>query len=285
MNIDICIHFRLAMSVTLNVGGTTFQTSKETLCVEEDSYFSAMFRSSWSENCHDKTKEIFIDRDPKIFASILEFLRYGRCGLTKFNIRKLKQDAEYFNLKSLLTYINQKSNLASNNLTVLDDRSLYFKDSKSVVHPVSLENIKAICKCGFSAKCQLVGTLTAMASTGLCTHEKPIIFAGTGSFMNHLIKWLTIGSFKGCSASCVNVLSNFEDFSKRLYCSTLLQCVKVTSSMLSKKYYNNVFDYSSGAFGESECDCIVMDETDEKAYPSRWDSEVESADESLEELF
>eukprot|EP01006_Ploeotia_vitrea_P022262 TRINITY_DN54667_c0_g1_i1.p1 TRINITY_DN54667_c0_g1~~TRINITY_DN54667_c0_g1_i1.p1 ORF type:complete len:884 (-),score=108.44 TRINITY_DN54667_c0_g1_i1:2239-4890(-) len=59
--------------IKLNVGGTQFVTSKSTLLAENDTFFHAMLHSgSWAPDLGDA---YFIDRNPKWFGTILDYLR------------------------------------------------------------------------------------------------------------------------------------------------------------------------------------------------------------------
>ncbi len=55
--------------ITLNVGGQLFTTTIETL-VSSSSYFSGLFKFNSSQE-----EPLFIDRSPKAFAEILEYIR------------------------------------------------------------------------------------------------------------------------------------------------------------------------------------------------------------------
>ena len=55
--------------ITLNVGGQLFTTTIETL-VSSSSYFSGLFNFNSSQE-----EPLFIDRSPKAFAEILEYIR------------------------------------------------------------------------------------------------------------------------------------------------------------------------------------------------------------------
>eukprot|EP01114_Cavostelium_apophysatum_P001003 TRINITY_DN10869_c0_g1_i1.p1 TRINITY_DN10869_c0_g1~~TRINITY_DN10869_c0_g1_i1.p1 ORF type:complete len:311 (+),score=64.19 TRINITY_DN10869_c0_g1_i1:99-1031(+) len=68
--------------VKLNIGGKKFETSKSTLLLIKNTYFSAMLSSGqWKP---DEQGYFFIDRSPKHFAAILEYLRTGilHCDFT-----------------------------------------------------------------------------------------------------------------------------------------------------------------------------------------------------------
>jgi hypothetical protein len=63
----------------LNVGGTEFLTTRETLLSEKDTFFHAMLYSGlWKPDEHG---QFFIDRDPKYFGDVLNYLRLGEMHL------------------------------------------------------------------------------------------------------------------------------------------------------------------------------------------------------------
>jgi hypothetical protein len=66
----------LSSKIVLDVGGTKFTTSKSTLLSYKGSFFDAMLSSGcWKP---DSDGVYFIDRDPKHFPLILNFLRMGK---------------------------------------------------------------------------------------------------------------------------------------------------------------------------------------------------------------
>ena len=65
------------MKVKLNVGGTIFETTDQTLLINSE-YFVALFnkdKSRYFDPNDNQIKEIFIDRSPKAFEHILEYWR------------------------------------------------------------------------------------------------------------------------------------------------------------------------------------------------------------------
>ncbi|KAF4656226.1 BTB/POZ domain-containing protein kctd3 [Perkinsus olseni] len=60
--------------VALNVGGTTFETSRQTLCQQEGSFLEAILSGRY-EVPKDADGRVFLDRDPEMFRQILNFLR------------------------------------------------------------------------------------------------------------------------------------------------------------------------------------------------------------------
>jgi uracil-DNA glycosylase len=62
--------------VKLNVGGTLFVTAQSTLTWPgSDCFFSILLRGDRPSARDDETGAYFIDRDPKLFAVILNYLR------------------------------------------------------------------------------------------------------------------------------------------------------------------------------------------------------------------
>ncbi|XP_059053337.1 BTB/POZ domain-containing protein KCTD3 [Achroia grisella] len=86
--------------VNLNVGGTRFATSWHTLTWVPDTFFSALL-SGRIPTVRDETGAIFIDRDPKLFGLILNFLRTRDIDLNNVNIRALRHECDYFGIMPL----------------------------------------------------------------------------------------------------------------------------------------------------------------------------------------
>ena len=87
----------LNSKMIFDVGGTLFSTTKETLMRVKDSYFTSMMESGcWAPQ---KDGTYFIDRSPKYFGLILDYLRYDELdmdGLTPTLKRMLQKDFDYF---------------------------------------------------------------------------------------------------------------------------------------------------------------------------------------------
>jgi hypothetical protein len=90
--------------IELNVGGTMFATTYETLCKLE--YFKNLLRP---ENCKnlikDKNGYIFLDRDPQIFGILLRNLRRKNFHVLQLrsNVKpyaiEIDQELENYNIK------------------------------------------------------------------------------------------------------------------------------------------------------------------------------------------
>ncbi|XP_043271801.1 BTB/POZ domain-containing protein KCTD3 isoform X2 [Venturia canescens] len=93
--------FNMGDIVHLNVGGTRFSTSCQTLTWIPDSFFTALLSNRMTSR-RDENGALFIDRDPKIFAIILNYLRTRDIDLKNMDIRALRHEAEYYGITPLV---------------------------------------------------------------------------------------------------------------------------------------------------------------------------------------
>ncbi|KAF0697841.1 Aste57867_11495 [Aphanomyces stellatus] len=91
---------KAAQLITLNVGGTLFTTSKETLVRIPGSYFHAMLGSGlWQPD--GPHGSYFLDMDPLHFDRVMMYLRQGELsmdGLSDWDVRQLERTMAYLNL-------------------------------------------------------------------------------------------------------------------------------------------------------------------------------------------
>lgn len=87
--------------VHLNVGGNRFATSRQTLTWVPDSFFTSMLSGRIS-TLKDETGAIFIDRDPKLFTIILNFMRTKDIDLRDVDVAILRHEAEYYGITPLV---------------------------------------------------------------------------------------------------------------------------------------------------------------------------------------
>ncbi|KAF4095600.1 BTB/POZ domain-containing protein KCTD5 [Onychostoma macrolepis] len=96
--------------VRLNVGGTYFLTTRQTLCRDPKSF---LFRLCQTEPDLDSDKDesgaYLIDRDPMYFGPVLNYLRHGKLVLNK-NLTEegALEEAEFYNITSLIKLIKEK---------------------------------------------------------------------------------------------------------------------------------------------------------------------------------
>ncbi|KAM6386732.1 uncharacterized protein FN964_000460 isoform 26-T33 [Alca torda] len=120
--------------VRLNVGGTVFLTTRQTLCREQKSFLcrlcqgeelqsdrACMHRcgrrlrpvflafSDGSVHAKDETGAYLIDRDPTYFGPILNFLRHGKLVLDKDMAEEgVLEEAEFYNIGPLIRIIKDR---------------------------------------------------------------------------------------------------------------------------------------------------------------------------------
>lgn len=87
--------------INLNVGGTRFSTSRQTLSSPQESFFTSML-SGRIPTCRDETGALFIDRDPKLFSVILHFLRTKELDLNGVDVSVLRHEAEFYGIVPLV---------------------------------------------------------------------------------------------------------------------------------------------------------------------------------------
>ncbi|XP_033629547.1 BTB/POZ domain-containing protein KCTD3-like isoform X1 [Asterias rubens] len=87
--------------IKLNVGGAKFSTSKQTLTCVPDSFFSSLM-SGRIPSVKDEEGAIFIDRDPTVFAPILNYLRTKELNLKGVDVQTLRHEAEFYGISPLV---------------------------------------------------------------------------------------------------------------------------------------------------------------------------------------
>ncbi len=92
--------------VELNVGGTHFETLKDTLTKVEGSMLEAMFCGRFPVT-RDKQGRAFIDRDPSTFVLVLNYLRTDQlpAGLDKTRQQMFDAELVYFQLADEATQV------------------------------------------------------------------------------------------------------------------------------------------------------------------------------------
>lgn len=96
--------------VRLNVGGTYFLTTRQTLCRDPKSFLFRLCQTDPDlDSDKDETGAYLIDRDPVYFGSVLNYLRHGKLVLNK-NLTEegALEEAEFYNITSLIKLIKEK---------------------------------------------------------------------------------------------------------------------------------------------------------------------------------
>ncbi|ETV79968.1 hypothetical protein H257_07164 [Aphanomyces astaci] len=84
--------------ITLNVGGTIFQTAKDTLLRVEGSYFHALLGSGMWNPTPGMGGAYFLDLDPVVFRRVLRTGKVSTDGLNDLELTSFKSMMEYFQL-------------------------------------------------------------------------------------------------------------------------------------------------------------------------------------------
>jgi hypothetical protein len=89
--------------VRIDVGGTVFSTSEETLRVHP--YFSRLL----DEEVPDpETDILFVDRDPTHFRTVLNYLRGSAVlPVSPHSLRELRQEADFYSLSALVERVDE----------------------------------------------------------------------------------------------------------------------------------------------------------------------------------
>ncbi|XP_060951479.1 BTB/POZ domain-containing protein KCTD2 [Limanda limanda] len=96
--------------VRLNVGGTYFITTKQTLCRDPKSFLSRLCQEDPDlDSDKDGTGAYLIDRDPTYFGPILNYLRHGKLIMDK-NLAEegVLEEAEFYNIVSLVRLVKER---------------------------------------------------------------------------------------------------------------------------------------------------------------------------------
>jgi len=97
--------------IKLNVGGVVFDTTAETLNAAGPSFFSSILSGTFGVS-HDERGRIFIDRDPKMFRYVLNYLRSQCTQPIKFEEKSkyylLHAEATFYQIESLIVELEAR---------------------------------------------------------------------------------------------------------------------------------------------------------------------------------
>ncbi|EDV27711.1 uncharacterized protein TRIADDRAFT_20754 [Trichoplax adhaerens] len=94
----------LSSWVKLNVGGQYFLTTRMTLCKDENSFLCRLCNNDPDlPSDKDENGAYMIDRDPRYFRPILNFLRHSKLIIDKdIPLEGVLEEAEFFNMENLV---------------------------------------------------------------------------------------------------------------------------------------------------------------------------------------
>ncbi|XP_062330647.1 BTB/POZ domain-containing protein KCTD5 isoform X2 [Osmerus eperlanus] len=96
--------------IRLNVGGTYFLTTRQTLCRDPKSFLYRLSQADPElDSDKDETGAYLIDRDPAYFGPVLNYLRHGKLVLNRELAEEgVLEEAEFYNITSLIKLLKDK---------------------------------------------------------------------------------------------------------------------------------------------------------------------------------
>jgi hypothetical protein len=101
--------------IRLNIGGTVFVTSLDTMTLEKNTFFSAMFSEEFHQQ-PDDDGEYYVDRDPTYFRIILNHLRgvdikNAFSSKNQWERSLIQQEIEFYQIESLKPLVGLRKSL------------------------------------------------------------------------------------------------------------------------------------------------------------------------------
>nr|XP_057917786.1 BTB/POZ domain-containing protein KCTD5 isoform X4 [Doryrhamphus excisus] len=130
--------------VRLNVGGTVFLTTRQTLLKEQTSFLYRLCQQQYLHSDTDETGAYVIDRDPTYFGPILNYLRHGKLVYNKELAEEgVLEEAEFYNITPLIKLIKER---------------IVERDSKSTQVPP--KHVYRVLQCQEEELTQMVSTMS-----------------------------------------------------------------------------------------------------------------------------
>ncbi|XP_061912170.1 BTB/POZ domain-containing protein KCTD5 isoform X1 [Entelurus aequoreus] len=131
--------------VRLNVGGTVFLTTRQTLLKEQTSFLYRLCQQQDLHSDTDETGAYVIDRDPTYFGPILNYLRHGKLVYNKELAEEgVLEEAEFYNITPLIKLIKER---------------IVERDSKST-QQVPPKHVYRVLQCQEEELTQMVSTMS-----------------------------------------------------------------------------------------------------------------------------
>ncbi|XP_078513898.1 BTB/POZ domain-containing protein KCTD17 [Lissotriton helveticus] len=112
--------------VRLNVGGTIFLSTRQTLAREPQSFLWRLCQETDLQSETDESGAYLIDRDPTYFGPILNFLRHGKLVLDKDLAEEgVLEEAEFYNISSLIRLVRDRIEERDSDLTQAPPKHVY----------------------------------------------------------------------------------------------------------------------------------------------------------------
>ena len=189
--------------IVLDVGGCKYTTSVETLSQEKNTFFTALFSEQWTLDQDPSDKSILIDRNPKLFSHIVEYLRNSAVPIEVMKSESLRRslliEAEYFRLQNLIVKLKP----AFPDGTLLETQQMaklnefYGKEDQrwTLIHKASKDGFDAA---SFHTHCNnQAPTMTIIRSNNNC------LFGGYTA-----VPWTSDGTYKNDATAFLFTLTN-----------------------------------------------------------------------------
>ncbi|XP_023197254.1 BTB/POZ domain-containing protein KCTD5-like isoform X1 [Xiphophorus maculatus] len=132
--------------VRLNVGGTVFLTTRQTLLKEQTSFLYRLCQQQDLHSDTDETGAYVIDRDPTYFGPILNYLRHGKLVYNKELAEEgVLEEAEFYNITPLIKLIKER---------------IVERDSKATQQQVPPKHVYRVLQCQEEELTQMVSTMS-----------------------------------------------------------------------------------------------------------------------------
>ncbi|XP_032430874.1 BTB/POZ domain-containing protein KCTD5 isoform X5 [Xiphophorus hellerii] len=132
--------------VRLNVGGTVFLTTRQTLLKEQTSFLYRLCQQQDLHSDTDETGAYVIDRDPTYFGPVLNYLRHGKLVYNKELAEEgVLEEAEFYNITPLIKLIKER---------------IVERDSKATQQQVPPKHVYRVLQCQEEELTQMVSTMS-----------------------------------------------------------------------------------------------------------------------------
>ncbi|XP_036593997.1 BTB/POZ domain-containing protein KCTD5 isoform X1 [Trichosurus vulpecula] len=186
--------------VRLNVGGTYFLTTRQTLCRDPKSFLYRLCQADPDlDSDKDETGAYLIDRDPTYFGPVLNYLRHGKLVINKDLAEEgVLEEAEFYNITSLIKLVKDR---------------IRERDSKTSQVPV--KHVYRVLQCQEEELTQMVSTM----SDGWKFEQLVSIGPAFGYGRHHQSEFLLIVSrevtgeetrFQKCCSELVSIGSSYN---------------------------------------------------------------------------
>jgi len=167
--------------IKLNIGGTKFTTTKSTLLSIKDTYFYAMLSSGrWTP---DEDGEYFIDRNPKCFEIILDYLRSGNLdlrGLDPDTLYRLEQDLDYYQINIPLEQYLPKNGILDQNSLIEHFNSSAILNSAPLTYQIEINSVYEPAR----SQNTVQSLLDDNPNTGVCCAEPGVLIVDFQKLIN-----------------------------------------------------------------------------------------------------